>query len=425
MAELTVFAALLLGYALLSGITQGTSLTAPMVFTAGGLALAASGAGDLEGGVAGAAVRALAEASLALVLFTDAVRIDLRVLRREYHLPLRLLAIGMPAGIVLGTATGYGLLSGLALAEAALLAAVLAPTDAALGASVVSDRRVPVRIRQSLNVESGLNDGIAVPAVMVLVALAAADEGLAGSTWSWVGFTARQIGIGVAAGAVLGWSCGWALARADARGWVNATYRRLFTVGVAVLAYLGSEALTGNGFLSVFVAGLAFGAAARGQRRLVHQFAEREGEMLTLLTFTVFGAAIIGPRLGDADGWTVLYAALSLAVVRPVAVAVATVGARLRLETVCFLGWFGPRGLASIVFALLVVEESGIAAADRIMLVGGVTVLLSVFAHGATAAPWSRGFGRRAARYDRAAPEHQDVTVHHYRWHGPRGQDGA
>ncbi|MFV2196633.1 cation:proton antiporter [Nocardiopsis sp. LOL_012] len=425
MAELIVFAGLLVGYALVSGLTRGTSLTAPMVFTAGGLAIAAASHGQAWAEMTGAAVRALAEAALALVLFTDAARIDLRALRREYHLPLRLLAVGMPVGIVLGTVVGYGLLPGFGLVEAALLAAVLAPTDAALGAAMISDRRLPVRVRQSLNVESGLNDGIALPAVMVLAALAAAEEGTSGSALSWAGFTAQQIGIGVAVGAALGGLGGWALTRADARGWISATHRPLFPIGVTVLSYLGADAASGSGFLSVFVAGLVFGASARGHRDLVHRFAEREGELLTMLTFTVFGAVVIGPVLGRADGWSVLYAVLALAVVRPAAVAVATVGARLRLETVCFLGWFGPRGLASIVFALLVVEESGVAAADRIMLVGGVTVLISVYAHGVTAAPWSRGFAGRAARYDPASPEHRDVTVHHYRWHGPRGQDGA
>ncbi|WP_262391604.1 sodium:proton antiporter [Nocardiopsis sp. CNR-923] len=358
-----------------------------------------------------------------LVLFTDAVRIDLRVLRREYHIPLRLLGVAMPLGIAIGAAIAYGLLPGLSLAGAALLASVLAPTDAALGTAMVSDRRLPARIRQSLNVESGLNDGIALPAVMLFAALAAASEGLAGSAWSWVGFAAGQIGVGALVGAGVGAVGAWAITRADAAGWVNATHRRLFSVGVAGLAYAGAEVTTGSGFLAVFVAGLAFGGLATAQREFVHQFAEREGELLTLMTFALFGAVVIGPLIVDVDGRTLAYAVLSLAVVRPLAVVLSTLGARLRPETVCFLGWFGPRGLASIVFALLVVEQGDIAEADRILLVAGVTILLSVYAHGITAAPWARSFGRRAGRYPPTAPEHQDVTVHRYRWHGPRGQD--
>ncbi|MEV2275342.1 cation:proton antiporter [Nocardiopsis sp. NPDC049922] len=423
MTDVIAFAVLLLGYALISGRTQGTSLTAPMVFTTGGLVLGAGGLNLLGEGTTGTAVRILTEAALVLVLFTDAVRIDLRVLRREYHLPLRLLGIGIPTGIALGAAAAFGILPGLSLAGAVLLASVLAPTDAALGTAMVSDRRLPIRIRQSLNVESGLNDGIALPAVMVFAALAPVSEGLEGSAWSWVGFASAQIGVGALVGGAVGGLGGWAITRADAAGWVNATHRRLFSLGVAWLAYAGAEVTTGSGFLAAFVAGMVFGALARDQRAFVHQFAEREGELLTLMTFALFGAVIIGPRLDEVDGWTLAYAALSLAVVRPLAVAVATLGARLRPETVCFLGWFGPRGLASIVFALLVVEQGDIAEADRILLVAGVTVLLSVYAHGITAAPWARSFGRRAGRYAPTAPEHEDVTVHSYRWHGPRGQD--
>ncbi|WP_017599887.1 cation:proton antiporter [Nocardiopsis lucentensis] len=422
MTDVIAFAVLLLGYALISGRTQGTSLTAPMVFTTGGLVLGAGGLDLLGGSATGATVRVLTEVALTLVLFTDAVRIDLRVLRREYHLPLLLLGIGMPVGIALGTAAAQGILPGLSLAGAALLASVLAPTDAALGQAVISDRRLPVRIRQTLNVESGLNDGIALPAVMVFSALAASEE-VGGSTWSWAGFAAGQIGVGALVGVCVGGLGAWAITRADAAGWVNATHRRLFAIGVAGLSYAGAEVTTGSGFLAAFVAGLVFGALARQQREFVHQFAEREGELLTLMTFALFGAVIIGPRLGDVDGLTLVYAVLSLAVVRPLAVAVATLGARLRPETVCFLGWFGPRGLASIVFALLVVEHGDVAEADRILLVAGVTVLLSVYAHGITAAPWARSFGRRAGRYDPTAPEHRDVTVHHHRWHAPRGQD--
>lgn len=425
MTDLLVLAVLFLGYALISGRTQGTSLTAPMVFATAGLVLGAGGLGLLGSTVTGGAVRILAEATLVLVLFTDAVRIDLRALRREYHLPLRLLAVGMPLGIALGAAAAYGVLPGLGLAGAALLAAVLVPTDAALGAAMVSDRRLPVRIRQTLNVESGLNDGIALPVVMVFAALAATADGFAGSAASWADFALRQLGFGVLAGVVVGWLGGRALVRADAHGWVSTTYQRLFTVALAVLAYAGAEAAGGNGFLAAFVAGLVFGTAAHDHRRPVHEFAAREGELLSMLTFTLFGAVVVGPMLGEVDWRTVVYAVVSLAVVRPIAVAVATLGARLRPETVLFLGWSGPRGLASILFGLLVVEQAGVEVADQVMLVAGVTVLLSVYAHGVTAAPWARAFGRRAGRFHPSAPEHEKVTVHHYRWHGPRGHGGA
>ncbi|CAM4092449.1 cation:proton antiporter [Nocardiopsis rhodophaea] len=415
MTDLLLLAGVVLGYALISGRTRGTPLTAPMVFVAAGLILGDGGVGALSGTATAPMVRILAEATLTLVLFTDAVRIELSVLRREYAFPLRLLGVGMPVGIALGALLAWGVFPGLGMWAAVLLAAVLVPTDAALGAAVVTDRRLPVRVRQTLNVESGLNDGIALPIVMALVAVAATTQGDIGSPASWLGFAAQQIGFGALMGTVVGAVGGWLLVRVDAAGWVSTTYRRLFVLALAVVAYAGAEVVGGNGFVSAFVAGLAFGGVARPHCPAVHEFAEREGELLEMATFTLFGAIIIGPRLDDITGPVLGYAVLSLAVVRVAAVAVAMIGAKARWETVAFLGWFGPRGLASILFALLVVEESGIAAADRIMLVTGVTVLLSVYAHGLTAAPWARGFARRAGTFAPSAPENLPVTEHRVR----------
>ncbi|WP_304455369.1 cation:proton antiporter [Nocardiopsis sp. YSL2] len=420
MTDLLLLAVLFLGYALVSGRTQGTWLTAPMVFTTGGLLLGTGGLGLLTGTVSSEAMRVLAEATLVLVLFTDAVRIDLGALRREFRLPLRLLGIGMPMGIALGAAVAYGVLPGLGLVGGALLAAVLVPTDAALGTAVVSDRRLPVRVRQSLNVESGLNDGIALPAVVVLSALAVTTEGAAGSAPAWMGLAALQIGLGVLAGVAVGALGGWALTLADRAGWVGATHHRLFPIALAALAYAGAETVSGNGFLAAFAAGLAFGVTGREHRRFVHQFAEREGELFSMLTFALFGAIVIGPRLGEVDVRVVAYAVLSLVVVRPLAVVAATLGARLRPATVLFLAWFGPRGLASLLFALMVAEQAGVEVGDRVLLVAGTTVLLSVYAHGITAAPWAGAFARRARGFHPSAPEHQDMTEHHYRWHGRR-----
>ncbi|UGY91233.1 cation:proton antiporter [Streptomyces gobiensis] len=415
MTDLLVLAGLLLGFGLVSGRVRGTSLTAPMVFVAAGLVLGPQGAGWLTGSLDEGAIRVLAEATLVLVLFTDAVRIELRVLRREYRFPLRLLAIGMSVGIALGTAAALLVLDDFGVWEAALLAAVLIPTDAALGAAVVSDQRLPVRIRQSLNVESGLNDGIALPVVMLLVALAAAHQGDIGSASWWAGFVARQIGIGALAGAVVGVLGGRALNRMDTAGWVTATYRRLAVLALAVIAYSGAELATGNGFIAAFTAGLCFGSVAREQCPHVHEFAEREGELFAMATFTMFGAVIMGPRLGEIGWQAVVYAVLSLAVVRIAAVAVAMVGSGVRGETVLFFGWFGPRGLASVLFALLVVEQAGIARADTIMLVAGTTVILSVYAHGITAAPWARGFSRRAQRLTPTSPEQLPASEHYVR----------
>ncbi|MEU4030598.1 cation:proton antiporter domain-containing protein [Streptomyces anulatus] len=210
------------------------------------------------------------------MIFTDAVRIDFRTLRREYVLPLRLLAVGMPVGIVVGTVMGLLVFDTGQWWAAALLAAVLIPTDAALGAAVVSDRRLPVRVRQTLNVESGLNDGIALPVVMLLLALTATEEGGIGSATWWASFAARQIGLGAALGMAAGLAGGLLIEKLGIRGGITTTYERLATLAVAVIAFTEAELSGGNGFIAAFAAGLAFGAVARARCPQVHEFAEVE-----------------------------------------------------------------------------------------------------------------------------------------------------
>ncbi|WP_017608510.1 cation:proton antiporter domain-containing protein [Nocardiopsis xinjiangensis] len=419
MAVVLAISVLFLGYALISGWTRGAWLTAPMVFVTGGLVLGPAGTGVLDGTVPGQVVRILTEATLVLVLFSDAVRIDLRALRRDYHLPLRLLGAGLPLGAALGALLAWGLLPTLGLLGAVLLSAVLIPTDAALGESVVADERLPGRIKQGLNVESGLNGGLVLPVVVVLSAMAGNLEDAADSAPDWVFMTAQEVALGLLMGLAVGGLGGRALVLADTAGWINGTYRRLFPLALAAVAYTAAETIQGNGLLSAFAAGLLFGTAARSDRRFVHQFTEREGELVSMLTFLLFGALVIGPRLGDVDWRIVVYAVLSLVVVRPLAVAVATLGTRLRLETVLFLGWFGPRGLASIVFALMVVEQFDTAVSDRILVAVGVTVLLSVYAHGITDTPWTRSYARRAQDLPSSAPENAEVTEHPRRWPDP------
>lgn len=419
MTVVLAISVLFLGYALISGWTRGAWLTAPMVFATGGLVLGPAGIGVLDGTVPGQVVRVLTEATLVLVLFSDAVRIDLGALRRDYHLPLRLLGVGLPLGAVLGALLGVALLPTLGVLGAVLLSAVLIPTDAALGESLVADERLPGRIRQGLNVESGLNGGLVLPVVVVLSAMAGNVEDAADSAPNWVFMTAQEVALGLLVGLAVGGLVGRALVLADTAGWINGTYRRLFPLALAAVAYTAAEAMQGNGLLSAFAAGLLFGMAARSDRKFVHQFTEREGELVSMLTFLLFGALVIGPRLGDVDWQIVVYAVLSLVMVRPLSVAVATLGTRLRLETVLFLGWFGPRGLASIVFALMVVEQFDTAVSDEILVAVGVTVLLSVYAHGITDMPWTRSYARRAQALPSSAPENAEVTAHPRRWHDP------
>ncbi len=400
MTELLVIAVAVYCFALVSGRLSMSPITAPMVFTTVGLVVGDAGLGWFDLGLEGEAVSILIEATLVLVLFTDAIRIDLRKLRTESRFPLRLLGIGLPLTLVLGTAAAWLLFPAFSLVEAALLAAVLTPTDAALGQSVVSDRRLPVRLRQGLNVESGLNDGLMVPIVTITLALSASA---AGDSGGWGEFVVRQIGFGLLFGVGMGALGGLLLHRRAVADRVEGVYRQLATVAIAAGAFAAAEVLEGNGFIAAFTAGLAFGHLAREQCGGIQDFTEDEGELLTAITFIVFGAVLAGPAL-EAVSWQVLgYAALSLTIVRMGPVVLALIGTRTLVETRFFAGWFGPRGLASILFALLVLEQLESPQTDLLFDTAIWTVLISVFAHGLTASPWA---ARLAARLD-SAPDTQ------------------
>jgi NhaP-type Na+/H+ or K+/H+ antiporter len=401
---LFVIAVVVLGFGLISARLEGSMVTPPMVYVAAGIALGTAGLGLLDLGLDQEGVRLLAEATLVIVLFSDASRIDLRVLRREYHLPARLLGIGLPLTIAAGGGLALLLFGEFELWEAMLLGAILAPTDAALGQVVVTSPAVPVRIRQALNVESGLNDGIALPVITLFIALAAVEEDLE-STSFWVEFVARQIGFGVLFGVGIGWAGAKLINAAVAREWIDGLYRQLGTLAVGVAAFAGAELVDGNGFIAAFTAGLALGTIARGPCADIIDFSEDEGQLLALITFLVFGATIAGPALDELSWQIGLYAVLSLTLVRMVPVALSLLGLHLRSDTIAFLGWFGPRGLASILFGLLVLEEAELASGPEIYLIVTWTVLLSVFAHGMTAAPLSRRYGARLAEDRRRAED--------------------
>ncbi len=406
MTELVIVAAALYGFAMVSERLAMSPVTAPMVFTLVGVIVGPAGLGWFDLTLEGEAVAVLVEATLVLVLFTDATRIDLRVLRRHASTPGRLLAIGLPLTIVAGTAVALGLFDDLTVLEAALIAAVLAPTDAALGQAVVSDRRLPVSIRQSLNVESGLNDGIVVPIVTVVLALAVAESEASG-IGVWGRFLAEQIGLGLVVGSAVGLGGGWLLHQQASRNRVEGVYRQLATIAVAVASFAVANLVGGNGFVASFTAGLAFGHIAREQCRGIQDFTEDEGELLAAVTFVVFGAVVAGPRLDQLTGQIALYAVGSLTVVRVLPVLIALLGSRFRIETRLFLGWFGPRGLASILLAIVVFDELGTPGASQVLVVATWTVLASVFAHGLTASPWA---GRLAARLSGAPDDSAEMA---------------
>ncbi len=390
--SLFVVALAMLLFGAISRRAERSPLTPPMFFIAAGCLVSEHGFGLIELDLSGAAVHALAEVTLVVVLFTDASRIDLSCLRREGSLPLRLLGLGLPMTILLGTALGLALLPGLGWLEAALLAAILAPTDAALGQAVVSNPLVPIRIRQTLNVESGLNDGIALPVVLVLASLAGAMEGESDPR-HWLRFALLAVTLGPAVGVAVGWAGGRWLERGVAAGWINAPFERLSSLGLAFLAFAGAELVGGNGFIAAFVAGLTLGNVGRNVCGTLYEFGETEGQLLTLLVFLVFGALMVPIVIAHLSFATVAYALLSLTLVRMLPVGLALLGSGLRVPSLLFLGWFGPRGLASILFILVVVEEGRLAVGPQLEGVVILTVLLSAALHGATAYPFARRYG--------------------------------
>ncbi len=402
MTELLVVAAAVYGFALVSGRLSLSPITAPMVFTSVGLVVGDAGLGWFDLGLEGEAVSILIEATLVLLLFTDAIRIDLRKLRTESRFPVRLLGIGLPLTLLLGTGAAWLLFPTLTLTEAALLAAVLTPTDAALGQAVVSDRRLPVRLRQGLNVESGLNDGLMVPVVTVALALAASE---AGGTGGWGELVARQIGFGLLCGVSMGAIGGRVLHVRAVADRVEGVYRQLATIALAAGAFASADLLGGNGFIAAFTAGLAFGHLAREQCSGIQDFTEDEGELLSALTFIIFGAVLAGPALASVS-WQILgYVALSLTVVRIAPVVLALTGTRTLIETRFFAGWFGPRGLASILFALIVLEQLDSTQTDLIFDTAIWTVLVSVFVHGLTASIWVTHLSARLGTAPTTQPE--------------------
>jgi sodium/hydrogen antiporter len=337
---LPAIAVMLLAYGAVSGRLRTVPVSQAMVFVTLGL-LAGDRVLDLvEADAANQFVRHLAEATLTLVLFCDAVRVNRGRLRHEAALPTRLLGFGLPLTIAAGTLAGLALFPQLDLWTAAALATMLAPTDAALGLPVVTDPRLPSRIRQGLNVESGLNDGVCVPLLIIFLTIAQAEEGI--GHLEPVTVIVEEIGFGVAAGVAAGALGAWPLRRFARRGWMEGTWRQITAVATALLAYAAAAALGGSGFIAAFVAGIAFRLVAADLAKEATFLAEQSGELLDAITFLLFGALLLGPALGELDWRVGLYAVASLTLVRMLPVALAMVGAGMRRFTVVFLGWFGP-----------------------------------------------------------------------------------
>jgi sodium/hydrogen antiporter len=412
--SLAAIAGVVVAYAVFSRRLDRTPVTAAIFFVSCGLLFGTKGVGWIESGQASGQVRLLAEVTLTLVLFADASRIDLAALRREYILPARLLGIGLPLTIVAGWALAEGLFPKFSLGEALLLAVILAPTDAALGQAVVTDARVPSRIRQGLNVESGLNDGICVP--LLFIALAISDaESHTKTTHGAAVLVTEAIGYGVLFGALCGATGALLLGLARSRELGEAQWLQAVPVGTAGAAYGLAAPLGGSGFIAAFVAGLAFRALHRHQGETY--LLEELGGLANAVTFIVFGAVVVGPVLADLSWEAAVYGVLSLTAVRMLPVAAAFLGTHARTPTVAFSGWFGPRGLASIVFTVIVLEEANLPNVSTMTVIVVFTIVLSVYAHGLTARPFTaRYVSWYLAHPEGRRPAMEAVHAEHQRW---------
>jgi NhaP-type Na+/H+ or K+/H+ antiporter len=408
-AATAAFAIVVLLFVLLSRRLAGLQLTAPIVFTAVGWL-----AGRLlDGEVDTSLVRAVAEATLAVVLFHDAAQVRPRQLRTDVGLCLRLLLIGLPLTILLGMGTAQLLLPALGLGLALLLASALAPTDAGLGAATVLNPVVPQRVRRILNVESGLNDGLATPVVLFAISLVAATSEGESEGGALVA-ALEELAIGVALGVVLGALAGALLASARRLGLADHGLLPVGAAMVPLLTYYGSVAVGGNGFVAAFVSGTAFawgldrgsvravvpadaaGSATDPEETLL--LAEWASTVLGYLVWTLFGYVALG-ELGFLTWQAIAFAVLSLTVLRMLPVALSLIGTGVRPPTLAFVGWFGPRGLASVVFAVIAIESLELTPELRLVLgTMVVTVLMSVVLHGVTAGPWAERYGAWASR---------------------------
>ncbi len=424
-ADLAIVAALVFVWGAVSARLERFDMTAPIVFTAAGLLLTHGLLAPLGVHPSGELVKVLAEATLALVLFADASRVGLGQLRADLGVCVRLLGIGLPLTIGLGTLAAF-MVPGVTGWLALLTGAALAPTDAALGAAMMVNPAVPARIRRLINVESGLNDGIATPVVLIAIAGAGTAEDVARMG---PGAAVAELALGLLIGAGVGGGGGWLVRVARQHGWVAEGFAGAAVLGLAVCSYTASVALHGNGFIAAFTGGLVFAAAAGQEARLV-PFVEETGTLLSLLVWLMFGVVAVVPAVQDLTWQTVGYALLSLTVIRMLPVAAALAGARLGWRAALFVGWFGPRGLASVVFGLLALEDLAASAVRPVVTVIAFTVLLSVLAHGLSADPLARRYGARLGPPPGAAAPPRLTEIPERRlirrsplpaWHGHHG----
>ncbi len=400
---LIFFALLIFTFGLFSRIAEKKYVTGPMVFMAVGILASSLVFGLFDVHHEMDAVKLVAELALTLVLFIDATLIHKGFLRGpSARISARLLLIGLPLTMLMGTVFGILMFDSAAIMAIVLMAFILSPTDAALGQAVVKSEAVPEDIRQSISVESGLNDGIALPPILICMALLGADAG--GHEGAWLGFVIKQVTLGPIVGLAVGAASGWLIQKMSDRGWMEETFQRLSALPIAILAFACAELIGGNGFISAFVAGLSLRVAVTSTdvRHRIQEFGETEGMQFILVVFLIFGLTMV-PVATQYWGWMeLLYALASLTIIRMLPVAIALLGTGVDWRTIVFIGWFGPRGIASVLYLLMAIAAIGFAGYEQVMSVIVLTIMISVFAHGISAVPLSLRYGKSVSS---AAPE--------------------
>ncbi len=391
LATLVVFAFI---FSVVAGRIERSTITGPIIFIAFGLISGPVGLGFLNIEVKAVELRVVADLTLALVLFIDAANADLSTLRSHARIPRRMLLIGLPLCIILGVGVGMVVFPNISLFELCILATMLAATDAALGKGVVTNKAVPARIREGLNMESGLNDGLCVPVLLVFLALATGSAGDSGSGELALKLVAQEIGIGLGVAVVFSLVGVKLISICVHRDWFTDVWIQIPVVTLALACFATAQTLHGSGYIAAFVGGLLFGHFAKEHTHKLVIAGEGIAELLAMLTWVAFGEAAVGQYWARMTMDVVIYSLLSLTLIRMLPNVIALTGTGEKLETKLFLAWFGPRGLASIVFCIIVINAD---LPSESVLVSTVvcTVTLCVIAHGLTANAWAKGIARR------------------------------
>jgi len=390
-----VLTLLVLGYAAMSGLVKRWYVAPALIFLILGMALGPFGLQLLDAGPGTEGYTLLAQLALTIILFNQAAKLDPDGMLQRGRITFRLLVIGIPLSLILGSVTAAALLPVLPWWEAVCLAAIVAPTEVALIDALIEDSRIPERVRRSLSVESGFYDGFALAALLAALALASAHTDPRPSHWEWFIFRTEVLSliIGVVAGLVGGTVIAWSYRR----GWMSDTWAQLATLAVALSCFELGERLQASGFVAAFTGGLAFAfVAKRSHTTVPTQVSDAGGQLLELLVFAMFGAFAV------IDGWhhagwrVILFAVLALLAVRVIAVSIALIRSELPVYSRLFIGWFGPRGIGTVVLGLLVINRGEIQHADLISQVVVVAVTLSLVLHSVTTPLGIRGYQRAA-----------------------------